>query len=66
MNVDSEVRKSSELLNRSQLAEYLGICLTTVDRLDIPRIKLSARRFCYKKTDVDLWLENKKEVKNAN
>jgi len=57
--------ESAGVLTRQQLADYLGLSLSSVDRLDIPRIKLTARRFCYKKADVDLWLETKKEYKTA-
>lgn len=58
--------ESSGVMTRQQLADYLGLSLSSVDHLDIPRIKLTARRFCYKKADVDLWLESKKEYRTTN
>lgn len=50
---------SSEIMSREQVAAYLGICKTVLDRSDIPRIKITARRVIYRKTDVDTWLEQR-------
>lgn len=53
------------LMTRQQVAEYLGLCLSIVDRLDIPRIKISERRRAYLKSDVDSWIESHKEERET-
>ena len=50
-----------ELLTRAQCAEYLGICLSNLDKSDLPRIKLSTHAVRYRKSDVDAWLDSKRE-----
>ena len=32
-----------DIMSRRQAAQFLGICLTTLDRLDIPRIRIRHR-----------------------
>lgn len=49
------------LLTRKELCDYLNICLSCVDRLDIPKLKLG-RSIRYRKSDVDEWLS--KQVSN--
>jgi len=43
------------LLSRSQAAEFLGICKTTLDRLGIPRTVLR-RRILYRLAVLEQWL----------
>jgi hypothetical protein len=44
------------LLTRKEAGEYLGgICLTTLSRLNIPRVQIRRRVF-YRKNDLDQWL----------
>jgi len=45
----------NEVLSRRQTAQYLGICLTTLDKLDIPRTQIR-KRIIYRKSTVDDWL----------
>jgi hypothetical protein len=53
-------------MGRKQAAEYLGrICLTTLDRLNLPRIQIRWRVF-FKKATLDKWLEEHTQVKGAN
>lgn len=49
------------LLTRKELCDYLNICLSCVDRLDIPKLKLG-RSIRYRKSDVHEWLS--KQVSN--
>ena len=43
------------LLTRKEMCSYLNICLSCVDRLDIPRMKIG-RSVRFRKSDVDAWL----------
>ena len=52
--------KSSGILSRRQAAEFLGICRTTLDRLDIPRTKIR-RRVMYKRIALEQWLDEHTE-----
>jgi hypothetical protein len=52
-------------LSRKQAANYLGICCTTLDRLDdLPRVQIRGRIF-YRQTDIDNWLEKNAKPKNG-
>lgn len=62
----NEIENSQSLMTRKELSKYLGCCITTLDKLDIPRIKLSERRICYDKSDVDSWIESRKETRQEN
>jgi hypothetical protein len=44
-----------EILTRRAAAEYLKICRTTLDRLDIPRTHVR-RRVLYRRAVLDRWL----------
>jgi len=48
--------QSLELLSRTDAATYLGICLTTLDRLTIPRTYLRRRVF-FRKVILEKWLK---------
>lgn len=53
--------QNNVVLDRKEAAQYLGgICLTTLSRLDIPRIKLR-RRVMYQRSTLDKWLEDQME-----
>jgi len=47
---------SDILMSRKQVAEYLHICRTTLDRLNLPRIKIR-RKVLFSKAAVDKWLQ---------
>jgi excisionase family DNA binding protein len=51
-----------DVLTRKQAAEYLHVCRTTLDRLDLPRIQVR-RRVLFKKTALDTWLDQHSTVK---
>ena len=55
---------ASDVLSRKQAAVFLGICLTTLDRLDIPRTKIR-RRVMYKRAVLEKWLDDHTENKNG-
>jgi len=50
-----------EILDRKSTARLIGICLTTLSRLDIPRIRIR-RRIFYKRSVVLEYLESKTEI----
>jgi hypothetical protein len=52
----------SNILSRKQAAIFLGICCTTLDRLDIPRIKIR-RRVLFKREILLRWLDEQTERK---
>lgn len=61
-----KIKTPQTFMTRKELSKYLGCCISTLDKLDIPRIKLSERRICYNKSDVDSWIESRKETRQEN
>jgi len=53
-----------DILSRREAAKYLGICLNTLDRLDIPRIRLR-NRVMFKRDILNKWLDDIAEKKSA-
>jgi hypothetical protein len=51
----------SGTLSRQQASEFLGVCKTTLDRLDIPRIKIR-RRVVFKKSVLENWLDEHTQI----
>jgi predicted DNA-binding transcriptional regulator AlpA len=49
-----------DILSRREAAIFLGICRTTLDRLDIPRTKVG-RRVMYKREVINKWLDDHTE-----
>jgi hypothetical protein len=49
-----------EIMSRKQAAAFLGICLTTLDRLDIPRTKIR-HRVMYRRDVLDRWFVDQTE-----
>jgi hypothetical protein len=61
--VSAEVTRS--VLTRKAAATYIGVCITTLDRLaDLPRVPIRGRIF-YRQTDIDNWLERNAKPKNG-
>jgi len=54
MNNNTSIQEN--VLSRKQSANFLGICMTTLDRLDIPRTKLR-RRVLYRQSELIRWLD---------
>jgi predicted DNA-binding transcriptional regulator AlpA len=51
---------TDELLDRKEAASLLKISDRTLDRqTDLPRVKLTARRIVYRKSDLMAWIEAK-------
>ncbi len=50
------------VLTRKEAACYLSVCLTTLDKLAIPHIKIN-RTVRYKKVDIDTWLSMQAQQK---
>ena len=55
---------TSELFDRKEAANYLRICLTTLDSLPIPRIKIR-RVVRYKKVELDNWLDQNSQIREV-
>jgi len=49
-----------EILSRKKAAAFLGICLTTLDRLNIPKTKIR-HRVMYRRDVLDKWLVEQTE-----
>lgn len=51
---------TDELLDRKEAASLLKISDRTLDRqTDLPRVKLTARRVLYRRSDLMAWIESK-------
>jgi hypothetical protein len=54
--MDNVIQDSSGgVLTRIEAAQYLRVCKSTLDKLNIPKSKLR-RRVLYRKTALDRWL----------
>ena len=51
---------TAEILSRRKAAAFLGICLTTLDRLDIPKTKIR-HRVLYKRDVLTKWIDEHTE-----
>jgi hypothetical protein len=49
-----------DVLSRREAAYVLGICLTTLDRLDIPRTRIR-HRVMYKRDVIAKWIDDNTE-----
>ena len=49
-----------DILSRKEAACVLGVCLTTFDRLDIPRLKIR-RRVMIKRDALNKWINDQTE-----
>lgn len=50
--------KNEALFSRQEAAQFLGgVCLTTLGRLNIPKLKIRRRTF-YRREDIDKWILN--------
>jgi hypothetical protein len=49
-----------QAFSRKDAAKYLGVCLNTLDRAGIPRVRI-ARRVIYRRSALDKWLEEREE-----
>jgi len=49
-----------DILSRKQASQFLGICLTTLDRLDIPRTRIR-HRVLYKRDVLNKWIDEQTE-----
>jgi len=54
------VTQNNEIFSRKDAALFLGICRTTLDRLDIPRTKIR-HRVMYKRDVLLKWIDEHTE-----
>ena len=52
--------ETAEILSRKKAAAFLGVCLTTLDRLDIPKTKIR-HRVLYKRDVLTKWIDEHTE-----
>jgi hypothetical protein len=62
--MDSSQLTNNAIFNRSEAAQYLRICKTTLDKLPIPRLKIR-HRVLYRKTDLEQWLIQNIQIKEV-
>jgi len=48
------------ILSRKEAAAYLGICLTTLDRLDIPKTRVR-HKIIYRRETINKWIDDRAE-----
>jgi len=53
---------TSDVLSRRDAAKYLGVCLTTLGRLDIPKTRVR-HRVMYKRDILKKWVDEHTEKK---
>jgi hypothetical protein len=58
------VETNQGILSRKEAAVFLGVCLSTLDRLDIPRTKIRDRVF-YKREILNKWIDEHTEKKDG-
>jgi len=51
------VAANPDILSRKETAFFLGICRTTLDRLDIPRTRIGRRVF-FKREVLTKWIDD--------
>ena len=51
---------TADILSRREAAAFLGVCLTTLDRLDIPRTRIR-QRVMYKRENLNRWVDDHTE-----
>jgi hypothetical protein len=56
------MENNADILSRKNTAKFLGVCLTTLDRLDIPKIKIR-HRVMYKREVLNNWIDEHTEKK---
>lgn len=54
------ITENIEILSRKEAAAFLGVCLTTLDRLDVPRTKIR-HRIMYKSDVIKKWVDDHTE-----
>jgi hypothetical protein len=50
------MEKENVVLSRKETAAFLGVCLSTLDRIDMPKVRIRDR-VVYKRDDVLKWLD---------
>jgi len=49
--------RNPDIFTRREAAEYLGICLTTLGRLDVPKTRMRNRVF-FKRDVLNKWIDD--------
>ena len=56
-NSGAGVEKNTDILSRKAASVFLGVCLTTLDRLDIPKTRIR-HRLMYKREILNNWIDD--------
>jgi hypothetical protein len=64
MKICETTIKNFDILSRKEAAVFMGVCRTTLDRLDIPKTKIR-RRVMYKRAVLERWLDEHTETKSG-
>jgi len=56
------IQNTKDIMSRAQAAAYIGICTTTLDTWNIPKIKIR-RRVLFQKETIDKWLSQNQSKK---
>jgi len=56
------MEKETDILSRKDTSKLLGVCLTTLDRLGIPKTRIRHRVF-YKREVLNKWIDEHTEKK---
>ena len=62
--MNNSVAIQEKVFSRKEAAEFLGVCRTTLDRMDLPRTKVRRRVF-FRQTELIRWLEENAGGKGA-
>jgi len=54
------MENNSDILSRKEAAAFLGVCLTTFDRLDIPKTRVR-HRVMFKRDVLNKWIDKHTE-----
>jgi len=55
---------NNELLSRNETAIFLHVCLTTLDRLGIPKTRIR-HRVMYRREEINKWIDAHTEKKEG-
>lgn len=58
-----DVVMDKELMNKAELCQYLGVKVSTLDRLikeGLPTLRISGRIIRFRKNEIDTWLDKKR------
>jgi hypothetical protein len=58
------MNETKEILSRRETADLLGICLTSLNKLSIPKTQIRRRVF-YRRATIENWLQTNETAREA-